>query len=100
MVSVHFPPEPAYAVWLEDETSSPEKSEVADDEGTLKPPRPDGRPTLREYSNTGIRFFYCRIMLTAERIQIPGSLFSTPDTLRDPTASSPSSGSLNPIRNT
>ena len=45
-VGTFFPPEPAYAVWLEDETSSPEKPEVADDEAP-KPPRPDGRPTLR-----------------------------------------------------
>lgn len=45
-VGTFFPPEPAYEVWLEDETSSPEKSEVAADEAP-KPPRPDGRPTLR-----------------------------------------------------
>ena len=45
-VGTFFPPEPAYEVWLEDETSSPEKSEVTDDEAP-NPPRPDGRPTLR-----------------------------------------------------
>ena len=45
-VGTFFPPEPAYEVWLEDETSSPEKSEVTDDEAP-KPLRPDGRPTLR-----------------------------------------------------
>ena len=45
-VGTFFPPEPAYEVWLEDETSSPEKPEVAADEAP-KPPRPDGRPTLR-----------------------------------------------------
>lgn len=36
-----FPPEPAYATWQDNEASA------VVDEGAVKPPRPDGRPTLR-----------------------------------------------------
>jgi len=43
-----FPPEPAYATWLEeDEPVSVDKSTTDNDSGASKPPRPDGRPTLR-----------------------------------------------------
>lgn len=45
-VGTFFPPEPAYAVWLEEETPSPEQPDVTDGEAPQSP-RPEGRPTLR-----------------------------------------------------